>query len=207
MKQRQTPAWILIYSELFGLLYFLHPFVNLIRIYWKVPQARLGFWKIFCCCSVIKMCPTLWDPMDCSTPGLPDLLYLPEFAQTHVSWVGDVIQPSHLLLPPSPPALNLCQNQGLFQWVFPSGGQSTGASTSASVLPMNIQGLFPLGLTSLISLLRDSQASSPAPQFESINSFVLSLLYGLTLTPIHDYWKNHSFDYPDLCQQSDVSAF
>ena len=152
MKQRQTPAWILIYSELFGLLYFLHPFVNLIRIYWEVPQARLGFWKIFCCCSVIKMCPTLWDPMDCSTPGLPDLLYLPEFAQTHVSWVGDVIQPSHLLLPPSPPALNLCQNQGLFQWVFPSGGQSTGASTSASVLPMNIQGWFPLELTGWIFL-------------------------------------------------------
>ena len=54
---------------------------------------------------------------------------------------------------------------------------------------------------------RDSQESSPAPHFESINSLLLSLLYSPTLTPIHDYWKNHSFDYMDLCQQSDVSAF
>ena len=49
--------------------------------------------------------------------------------------------------------------------------------------------------------------SSPTPQFKSINSLALSLLYGPTLTSIHDYWKNHRFDYTDLCQQSDVSAF
>ena len=54
---------------------------------------------------------------------------------------------------------------------------------------------------------RDSQESSPAPQFESINSSVLSLLYGPILTSVQDYWKNHSFDYIDLCQQSDVSPF
>ena len=54
---------------------------------------------------------------------------------------------------------------------------------------------------------RDSQESSPAPQFKSINSSVLSLLYNPTLTPILDYWKNHSFDYTDLCQQSDISTF
>ena len=54
---------------------------------------------------------------------------------------------------------------------------------------------------------RNSQESSPAPQFESINSSVLSLLYGPTLTSVHDYWKNHSFDYTDLCQQSTVSEF
>ena len=55
--------------------------------------------------------------------------------------------------------------------------------------------------------LRDSQESSQAPQFESINTLVFSLLYGPTLTSVHDYWKNHSFDYMDLCQESDVSAF
>src|SRR5574337_174071 len=55
--------------------------------------------------------------------------------------------------------------------------------------------------------LRDSQESSPAPQFKSINSSVLSLLYSPTLTSIHDYWKNHSLDYTDLCWQSNVSAF
>ena len=54
---------------------------------------------------------------------------------------------------------------------------------------------------------RDSQESSPAPQFESINSSVLSLLYGRTLTSVLDYWKNHNFDYTDLCRQSDVSVF
>ena len=89
-------------------------------------------------------------------------------------------------------------------WLFASGGQSFGASASASVLPMNIQGWLPLGLTGLISVLskglsRGSQESSPVPQFESINSLLLSLLYGPTLTSIHDYWKNQNFDYMDLC--------
>ena len=69
------------------------------------------------CCSVAKWCPALWDPIDCSTPGFPVLHYLPEFAQTHVHEFSDAIQPSHSLLPPSPPALNLSQHQGLFQWV------------------------------------------------------------------------------------------
>ena len=70
-----------------------------------------------CCCSVTNLCLTLFDPMDCSTPGFPVLHYLPEFAQTHVDWVHDAIQPSHPLSSPSPPALNLSQHQGLFQWV------------------------------------------------------------------------------------------
>ena len=90
--------------------------------------------------------------------------------------------------------------------LFESGGQRIGAS--ASVLPVNIQGWFPLGVTGLASLHpRDSQESSPASQFERINSLVISLFYGPTLTSIHDYWENHIFDYMDLCQQSDVSAF
>ena len=82
-------------------------------------------------------------------------------------------------------------------WLFLSGGQSIGAS--ASILPVSIQGWFPLGLTVSISLLsRDSQESSPAPQFESINPSVFSFLYGPTLTSVHDYWKDHSFEYTDL---------
>ena len=73
-----------------------------------------------CCChrSVGKSHPTLCDPIDCSTPGFPVLHYLLEFAQTHVHWVGDAIQPSHPLSPSSPPALNLSQHQGLFQWIL-----------------------------------------------------------------------------------------
>ena len=81
-------------------------------------------------------------------------------------------------------------------WFFASGDQSIGASVSASVLPVNSHRWFSSGWTGLISLLtKDSQESSPAPQFESINSSALSFLYGPTLTSIHDYWKNHSFDY------------
>ena len=72
----------------------------------------------------------------------------------------------------------------------PSAGQSIGASTSTLVLPMNIQGWFPLGLTALISWQsKDSQESSPAPQFKSINSLILSLLYGPTLTSVQDLEK------------------
>ena len=67
--------------------------------------------------SVAQSCPTLWDPMNCSTPGLPVHQQLPEFTQTHVLRVGDATQPSHPLLSPSPLALNLSQHQGLFQCV------------------------------------------------------------------------------------------
>ena len=76
--------------------------------------------KMYCCCSVAHSCPTLCNPMDCSMPGFPVIHYLPEFAQTHVHWVDDAIKPSHSLSPPSPPALNLSQYQGLFQWVSSS---------------------------------------------------------------------------------------
>ena len=67
--------------------------------------------------SVAQSCPTLCDPMDCSTPGVPVHHRLPEFTQTHVHWVSDAIQPSHPLLFPSPPAFNLSQHQGLFKQV------------------------------------------------------------------------------------------
>ena len=71
----------------------------------------------YCCCSVANSCLTFCDLMDCNTPGFPVLHHLPKFVQTHILWVGDAIQPSYPLSPPSPPALNLSQHQGLFQWV------------------------------------------------------------------------------------------
>ena len=101
---------------------------------------------------VTQLCLTLGYPMDCSTPGLPVHHQLPEFTQTHVHSVGDAIQPSHPLLSPSPPAFNLSQHQGLIESILHPGGQSIGVSASASVLPMNIQDWFPLGLTAWISL-------------------------------------------------------
>ena len=109
---------------------------------------------VSCCCSVTKLCLTLCDSVDSSTPGSSVLHYLLELAQSHVHWVCDAIHPSHPLSPPSPPALNLSQHQDLSNdRLFISSGQSIGASASGSVLPMNIQGWFPLGLTGLISLL------------------------------------------------------
>ena len=92
---------------------------------------------------------------------------------------------------------------------LPSGGLSIGAS--ASVLPVNIQCWFPLRLISLISLLSmgllRAFTTTTIQKHNSKSFSVVSLLYGLTLIPVHDYWKNHSFDDMDFCQQSDVSAF
>ena len=103
--------------------------------------------------SVAQSCPNLCDPMNHSTPGLPVHHQLPEFTQTHVHRVSDAIQPSHPLSSPSPPAPNPSQHQGLLQWqLFAWGGQSTGVSASASVLPMNTQDWSPLGWTAWISL-------------------------------------------------------
>ena len=141
-------------------------------------------------------CPTLWF-MNRSTPGLPVHHQLPEFTQTHVHRVGDVIQPSHPLLSPCPPAPNPFQHQGLFQWVNSS-------HKVAKVLEFQPQhqsfqwtprtGLLYDGLVGSPCSPRDSEESSPAPQFKSINSSALSLLHSPTLTSIHDHWKNHSLD-------------
>ena len=138
--------------------------------------------------SSVQSCPTLCDPMNRSTPGLPVHHQLLEFTQTHVHRVGDPIQPSHLLWSPSPPAPNPSQHQGLFAW----GGQNTGVSASAWVLPKNTQDWSPLGWTvGSPCTPGDSQESSPTPQFKSINSSALSFLHSLTLTSIHGHWKNH----------------
>ena len=99
-----------------------------------------------------QSCLTLCDPMDCSMPDFPVLHHLPELAQTHVHWVGDAIQRSHPLLSPSLPAFNISQHQGLSQWVSSSHQVAKVLDLHlASVLPINIQGWFPLGLTDLIS--------------------------------------------------------
>ena len=105
--------------------------------------------------SVTQSCKTICNLMDCSTPCFPVHHQLLEHAQTHVHRVGDAIQPSHPQFCLFPPAFNLSQCQGLFQWVNPlyQVGQRIGASASASVLPVNIQDWFPSGLTGLISLL------------------------------------------------------
>ena len=91
-------------------------------------QAREVF--VGSCCLVAQSL-TLCDLMNCSTPGFPVLYYLPEFAQTHVHWVDDAIQPTHLLSPPSPPAVSLAQHQGLFQCSLLEGVLLQGADPHA----------------------------------------------------------------------------
>ena len=146
--------------------------------------------------SVTQWCQNLCNPMNRSMPALPVHHQLLEFTQTHVHWDGDGSQSFHPVLSPSP-ALKLSQHQGLFKWVSSSHqvAQSIGVSASKSVLTMNTQDWSPLGWTGWISLHpRDSQESSPIPQFRSINSLVLSFLYISTVSSIYDCWKNHSLD-------------
>ena len=147
--------------------------------------------------SVTQSCPTLWHPMTRSTPGLPVHHHLLELTQIHVHRVGDAIQSSHPLLSPFPPAPNPSQHQNLFQWVNSS-------HEVAKVLEFQLQhqssqwifrtDFLQNGLVGSPCSPRDSQESSPTPQFRSVNSSALIFLYGPTLTSIHDYWKNHSFD-------------
>ena len=118
-----------------------------------------------------------YDPVDCSTPGFPGLYYLPEFVQTPSI---ESVMPSNISSPVAPfsSCIQFFPASGSFpmSWLFTSGGQSIGASASALFLPMNIQGWFPLRWQVWSSYCpRDSQESSPAPQFESINSSALSL--------------------------------
>ena len=136
------------------------------------------------------------DPMNHSTPGLSVHHQLPEFTQTHVHWDSDAIQPSQPLSSPSSPVLNLSQHQGLFKWV-------SSLHQVAKLLEFELQHYsfqrnpradLQNGLARSPCSPRDSQESSPTPQFKGINSSALSLLHSPTLTSIHDHRKNHSLD-------------
>ena len=174
------------------------------------PEQLGKLLKRFQFSSVVQSCPTLCDPMNCSTPGLPVHHKLLEFTQTHAHRVGDAIQPSHPLLSPSPPAPSPSQHQGLFQRVNSS-------HEVAKVLEFQLQHqsfqwttrnyLLQDGLIGSPCSPRDCQESSSTPQFKSINFLVLSFLYSPTLTSIHEHWKNHSLDQTNLCWPSNVSAF
>ena len=155
------------------------------------------------CCSVAQSCPTFCDPMDCSMIGFPLLHYLLEFAQIHVHWVGDAIQPSHPLLSPSPPAFSISQDQGFFQWL----GSSHQVAKVFEFQPQHqsSQWIFRVDLLKYWLAWspctpRDSQESSPAPEFKSINSLMLSLLYGTILISIYDYIQQSI--WAKLCQNN-----
>ena len=149
---------------------------------WKVSMSfkskLLSFKNQFS--SVAHLCSTLWDPMDCSMPGFPVHHQLLELAQTHVHRVGDAIQPSHPLLSPSPSALNLCQHQGLFQRV--SSSHEIAKVSELQLQHQSFQRMFGTDwlyywLVWSSWSLRDPRESFPTPQFKSINSSVLSLLF------------------------------
>ena len=146
--------------------------------------------------------------MNCSTTGFPVPHQLLEFTQTHVHWVSDAIQPSHPLSSLSPPTFNLSQHRGLFQWV---SSHQVAKVLEFQLHPQSLQRTFRTDFL-LDSLAgspcspRGSQESSPTPQFKSINPSALSFLYSPILTSIHDYWKNHSFDWTDLCTWNNVKS-
>ena len=127
------------------------------------------------CCSVAKLYPTLCDPIDCSTPGLPVHHQLPEFTQTHVHWARDAIQTSHPLPSPFPPAsvfpsIRVFSNESalLIRWPkYWSFSVSISLSNEYSGVIS-----FRMDWFDLLAVPRDSQESSPPAQFESINSSV-----------------------------------
>ena len=156
-----------------------------------------------CCCSGAKSCPALWDRMNCSAPDSFALQYLQNLLK--FMFTESVVLSNHLIL---------CHPLLLLLSIFPNITVFTNDSHQvAKVLELQLQSFqwifmadFLLNWVVWSSYSpRDSQESSPAPQFKSINSSVLSLHYGPICT-LYIYWKNHSFDYTDLCQQSDVSA-
>ena len=146
----------------------------------------------------VQLLSRVWlfsTPWTAALPGFLVLHHLLKFAQTHVHWVDDAIQPSHPLLSLFLHALSLSHHQGLFQWV--SSSHQMAKVLELQLQPQSFQ--WYLGLISFrinwLDLLAvqgtDSQESSPTPQFKSINSLVLSFLYGPTLTSTHDHWKNY----------------
>ena len=138
-----------------------------------------------------QSCLILCDPMDCSTPGLPAHHQLPEFAQIHVHRVGDAIQPTHSLSFPSPPAstfpsISIFSKESVLciRWLkYWSFNFSMSPSNECSGL-----------ITFRISWFDLAAQETLKSLLQHHSSLALSFLYSPTLTSIHDYWKNHSFD-------------
>ena len=162
------------------------------------PIALKIFCLESCCCSATQLCLTLCDPMDCSTPSFPVFPCLLEFAQTHVHWVDDDIQPSH----PSPPSFNISQNQGKISsesavhirwpqyWSF-----------NFSISPSNeYSGLFFFRIEwfDLLAVGGLSRVFSSTVVWKH-QFFSMKSLYCANFTSIHDYRKNHNFD---ICLES-----
>ena len=159
--------------------------------------------------SIAHSCLTFCDPMDCCTLGFPVHHHLPELAQTQCSLsrschpiISSYVVPFSSCLQSSPISGSFARSQ-----FFTSSGQSTGASASPSVLPMNIEHWFPWTYWLDLLVVQGTFKSFLLTTVQEHQFFSAQLSYSPTLTCIHDYWKNHSFDWTDLCWQSNVSAF
>ena len=142
--------------------------------------------------SVSQSCPILFDPMDCSTPGLPVHHQLPELTQSHVHWVGDTIQPSHPLSPS--PTFNLCQHQDLLEWV--SFSHQVAKVLKFQLQHQSFQWTPRADLLGLVDLLAIQGTFKSLLQHHSSKASILrcSAFFIVQLTSIHDHWKNHSLD-------------
>ena len=178
VRHGSGPSWSVFVDELCvvpaGLVHLSAVFCLLSIPYSQKRNTSHTFTQGFS--SITQSCLTLCNPTDCSRPSLPVHHQLPELVQTHFHWVGDAIQPSHPLLSPCPPALN----QGLFQGV--SSSHQVAKVLEVQLQRQSFQWIFRAdflqdGLVGSPCDPRDSQESSPTPQFKSINSSALSFLY------------------------------
>ena len=169
-------------------------------LYWNTESLKVlpfRWWIIQWIDDLVQFSHSVMSySMDCSTPAFPVHHQFQDLAQTHVHWVGDIIQPSHPLSSP-PSAFNLSQHQGFSQGVISL--HQVAKVLEFQLQHQNFQWIFRTDflwneLLGSPHRARDSQESSPTPQFKSIHSLALSFLNGPTLTSIHDYWKNHSFE-------------
>ena len=194
---------------------FLKYSISLIQICFPLVKHRKTWFSYgvqflidCCCCSVSKSCPTLCNPMDCSTPGISVQHQFPETEQTHVHWVGDAIQPSHPLSSPSPPAFSIFPSIRVFfsessfriRWPKCWSFSISPSSEYARFISFRMDWFDLLAVQgTLKSLLQHNLKASIFWH----SAFLMVQLSHLYMTNR----KNHSFDYMGLCQQSDVSAF
>ena len=167
--------------------------------WWRSCLLSLFYLSLICEISPIQSLSHLWVFAILQTAACQASLSITNsWSLLKLMSVESVMPSNHLILcHPLPSHLQSFPASGSFQMsqLFAPGGRSIGVAASTSVLPMNTQDWSPLGWTGWSPRCpRDSQESSPTPQFKSINSSVPSFLYGPTLTSIHDHWKNHSLD-------------
>ena len=156
--------------------------------------------KVYSCCSVAQSCPTLCDPMDCGTSS--SLSFTVSWSLLRHTFIESVMLSNCLichpllLLPPFFPSSRVFSNEAALRIRWPKYW-----SFSFSISPSSgCSGLISFRIDWLdLCAVQETQESSPAPQFKSINSSALSLHYGPTFTSVHDYWDNHSFDYMEIC--------